>query len=141
MPTKCSKKDLQEDPTIIWWRIYYADGSTWTSDKDGKWKDAPDQDVQVVLLWRRDHNTRILFGRDYYCYLSDEPLYNFSQTNILSEAKGQVKTGSWVGDWTFQHIYWEALLDERELYYPGKYNRNIPPPPNYLLIDSGSDPK
>jgi len=136
MSTKYSKKGLQEDPTIIWWKIYYGNYTTWTSN-DGPWKDAPDKDIQVVLLWRADKNTRIFFGRDYYCYNPKEPLYNFSQTNNLSEAKGQVKTGSWAGDWDFQKILWEALLDERELYYPGVYDRNVPPMPDYLLIDSG----
>lgn len=135
MPTKYSKKGLQEDPTIVWWRIYYADGSIWTSDKDGKWKDAPSTNVQVILFWRADKNTRIFFGRDFYCYNPEAKLYKFVQTNNPTEAKGQVKTGSWVGDWTFQHIYWEALLDEREKYYGDKYDRNIPPMPNYLLID------
>lgn len=125
-----------KDPSIIWWRIYYGDESTFTSNS-GSWSSAPDTNVQIVLLWRKDLNTRILHGRDFYWYDPKASLYTFGQTNKLTEVKNQIKYGAWVDDWTFQKILWNALLDERELYYPGVYPRI--PPPSYLLIDRGGN--
>ncbi len=123
-----------EDPTIVWWKIYYGDFSTFSSE-DGSWKAAPDIDIQVILLWRIDQNTRILRGRDYYWYNPQADFYTFGFTNDLFEIKGQVKTGSWTSGKDFTKIYWNVLLDERELYYPGIYERIDPP--DYSLVDYG----
>jgi len=109
-----------EDPTIIWLKIYYGDFSTFSSD-DGSWLDAPDTDVQIILLWRADHNTRILRGTDYYWHDSLADFYMFGCTNTFIDAHGDIKIGSWASAENFTQIYWNALLDVRELYYPGKY--------------------
>jgi hypothetical protein len=47
------------------WALYYADGSTYTSD-DGPWSDAPSWGVQAVVVSYRDHPGVILTGDFYF---------------------------------------------------------------------------
>lgn len=37
-------------PTFIGWKIYYSDGTTFSS-KDGKPKDAPKTDIQIITVF------------------------------------------------------------------------------------------
>lgn len=48
--------------------IYYGDGSVWWSDRDGPWDAAPDDDVQVVMLYlnKRKGYRQIVQGEDEY---------------------------------------------------------------------------
>ena len=118
------KETPVENPEIVYWKIYYPNGKTFSS-KQGKWAQAPNKNVQIVLLWRKDKNSRILRGRDYYFYDPLALLYTFGQTNNLLDipTTAQVKKGSWLSDAAFWKILWEALLDVRALYYPLRYPR------------------
>jgi len=49
--------------TPVGWRIYYADGSTWSS-KDGPWAAAPNHEVQVV---------KVFYLETYQCWHGDPP--------------------------------------------------------------------
>jgi len=49
------------------WRIYYADGSTY-SDQDGAPEDAPARDVQVVVISDRNHGWMTQALTDYYVW-------------------------------------------------------------------------
>lgn len=101
--------EYQEDPFVIYWRIYYGDYTNWSSS-DGSWQDAPDDDVQIVVLWRMDTATRMMSGADYYWC---DPLHKdpFGRTNDHGETHGDLKTGKWVSDEDFDTIRLIATND------------------------------
>jgi len=49
--------------TPVGWRIYYADGSTWSS-LTGPWADAPSHEVQIV---------KVFYAETYRCWHGDPP--------------------------------------------------------------------
>ena len=50
----------------MWWRVYYSDGSVYTS-QDGTPFDAPRPDVQVIAQ-EKDGDYELVHGRDYFYY-------------------------------------------------------------------------
>lgn len=85
--------------TIDWrgWKLFYGNGKTFSSN-DGTWADAPDQDVQVLLVYekkidRQNRPTRIAFsGCDFYFKDGD----SFGQSfDDVSKVRGVVKRGKW----------------------------------------------
>lgn len=50
----------------MWWRVYYADGSVFTSQEGEPW-DAPRLGVQVVAQ-ERDGDHELVWGRDHFYY-------------------------------------------------------------------------
>lgn len=50
---------------MVDWKIYYGDGSTFSSD-DGCWRDAPAGDVQLVAQTNADHGVEYVRGGDFY---------------------------------------------------------------------------
>ena len=47
------------------WKIYYADGATF-SDLDGSWNDAPSDGVVCVVVTDKDYGRYVLNGLNYY---------------------------------------------------------------------------
>lgn len=80
--------------TLKGWKIWYGDGSTFTS-RHGTWADAPIQDIQIVMLYfdKRDvmgNSLRSVFsGFDYYFKDGD----NISAAMTPSETSGEIKYG------------------------------------------------
>lgn len=76
------------------WRIYYADGSTF-SNKDGTWAEAPPFGVQCVVYYHdpAPYKTLDVMGDDksVYVYMGDE---NFPD----------IKMGLWMDDEGFYRI-------------------------------------
>ena len=79
---------------MILWRIYYGDGSTFSSE-DGSWEQAPSDDVQVVVVgdpsevWGRFLEQ----GYDYYVCVKEEPPYCTNDLNPFLRKTGLVKFG------------------------------------------------
>jgi len=71
------------------WRIYYADGSTFSS-ADGTWEDAPTRGVQVVVWYHDDGLRTITAGEDVYTYGAG--------------GVGAVKHGSWIDEAGYYRI-------------------------------------
>jgi len=95
------------------WKIYYSDGSTFSSN-NGTWEEAPDQDVQVVILYypRKDRLGRptrsLMSGADYYFRTS----HGFSKSfDDFSLVIGVVKFGKWTTDENFESILEKAIND------------------------------
>lgn len=86
--------------TIDWrgWKFFYGDGSTFSSN-DGTMKEAPDQDVQVFMVYEKktdgqNRPTRIVFsGCDYY--FKDGNKFGQSFDDV-SKVRGVVKHGRWM---------------------------------------------
>lgn len=96
--------DDLRDPIVTHWKIYYGDGTEW-SPADGYWTDAPDTDVQVVVLWRADGAKRMMRGADHYWYDPKIPSSAFGLTDNPNGCRGCVKTGRWLSD-----EYWSVVL-------------------------------
>lgn len=55
---------------IIGWRIYYGDGSVFTS-ADGSWDDAPSEDVQILEYVHAEPYHTLCLGEDEYFLTPD----------------------------------------------------------------------
>jgi len=95
------------------WKIYYSDGSTFSSN-DGTWGEAPDQDVQIVILYypRKDGMGRptrtLVSGVDYYFKSENGFGWSFDD---FSQVIGTVKFGKWTDDINFKNIQKIAIKD------------------------------
>ena len=49
------------------WKIYYGDGSTFSSQDGSPWI-VPARDVQVIVMIDKDHGWRTQAGSDYYVW-------------------------------------------------------------------------
>ena len=102
-----------QQSVVIGWRIYYGDGTTF-DDRTGRWEDAPDHNVQVVMLYeqRRDSRGRcyrfVMSGSDYY--YKDSESFGFSFDD-RAQATGSVKFGKYISDEAFESIRLLAMED------------------------------
>jgi hypothetical protein len=81
---------------VTGWKIFYADGSTFSSD-DGPWRDAPREGVQAVTIYHEPPYRDVEVGLDEY----RDPL----------KRSRAVKLGSAIDLETFDRIYERALAD------------------------------
>lgn len=104
---------MPEDPTVVFWRIYYGNDEEWTSD-DGPWTDAPTRDVQGVLLFRADGAKRLLTGRDYYWHdPTAVATERYGLTDDLSTVQGDYVEGAWVNDQDWLVLYYKMIADQQ----------------------------
>lgn len=99
------------------WRIYYSDGSTFSSD-DGDWEDAPGWDVQVVLFRDPDLGWAIRHGGDFFRLAEDGTVVAMDLVGALDwliNQVGVVKAGRMVTKADFARIYQQAKRDMKEL--------------------------
>jgi len=100
---------------VIAWKIWYGDGSG-VSSKDVAWEEAPDQDVQIVMLYYRRldgmgrHCRRVMSGADYYWKDGEE----FDETNDWGEVRGSVKYGKWTDEANYNRLR-EITLHDYEI--------------------------
>ncbi|MDF2757816.1 MAG: hypothetical protein K0S99_448 [Thermomicrobiales bacterium] len=80
------------------WAIYYGDGGVWPSDA-GDWKDAPDQGVQVVVVYHDPPYRTLYDGRDVY----------------YAEGRTYPKYGQQISDADFYRIQDNARTDPHPL--------------------------
>lgn len=98
---------------ISHWRIYYGDGSMFSS-AEGSWSEAPDYDVQVVVLFTADqtangsHYKTIVSMVDYYWKDGDAFGYSFDDRRVC---KGAIKYGAWLSNEGFRAVSDRALQD------------------------------
>ncbi len=64
------------------WRIYYADGSTFSSD-DGTWDEAPQDNLIAVLVRDDMHGRKVLHGLDHAYSVLDGGPEEIAQCNSL----------------------------------------------------------
>lgn len=115
----CGDRDELSDSErhrVVGWRVWYADGSVFSST-DTEWRDLPDDGVQVVVLYYRGiapdgHPLRrIIMGADQYW--SDGESYdgvNDPPEKIVARYPGAlVKAGKTVPDHLFHGIKTRAL--------------------------------
>lgn len=82
------------------WRIYYGDGSTFDSSQ-GSWTDAPDEDVQIVMLYlERPYRNQVCAADVYFLPNGTHP-----------------KFGRAIPDEDFYAIQASAVADDR---WPGE---------------------
>ena len=86
--------------TIDWrgWKLFYGNSKTFSSN-NGTWENAPDQDVQILMVYEKKTDkqgrpTRIVFsGCDFY--FKDGNSFGQSFDDI-SKVRGVVKHGKWM---------------------------------------------
>lgn len=103
----------------ITWRIYYGDGSTFSS-LDGTPQEAPCSNVQVIMGYDRDNGRQALHLWDWYYYKTGNPgewwgcdIHGLLD-QLLHDTKGEitaVKQGRTLGNSLFQSIKQSALND------------------------------
>ena len=83
---------------IIGWKLWYGNGTTFSS-LQGSWEKAPDQDVQVLMIYydKKDGMgrscRRVFSGSDYYFKDGDNFGESFDDINLV---KGVVKYGKYM---------------------------------------------
>ena len=87
-----------EPSIVIGWKIWYGDGSTFSS-LQGTWKSAPNQNVQIVMTYFNQKDQigqslrQIWTGMDYYFMKDNIWGCSFEDVSIV---KGIVKYGKWM---------------------------------------------
>ena len=99
------------------WRIYYSDGSTFSSE-DGAWEDAPGWDAQVMLF--RDPETKwaMRHGGDFFRLEGDGTIVQMDWVGLLDwvvNELGIVKVGRMLTRHQFDGVYQQAKRDMAEL--------------------------
>lgn len=101
-----------DDRDIIAWKIFYGDGSTFSS-KDGEWEDAPTTNIQVVMLYERwtdeqgRNKRRIMAGYDFYFKDGD----TYGSYNLGDQVRLDAKTGEWISNKDFADVEKRAIDD------------------------------
>lgn len=104
--------------TPIGWKIWYSN-STFDSTQ-GTWGEAPDTDVQCVVLYYAEMVAEgipyrdLFMGADYYAY--DGNRFYLREDDARSEVKdeliGHIKTGRWTTDENYQDIIMHRAMDD-----------------------------
>lgn len=92
------------------WKIYYADGSTFSSD-DGHITDAPVEGVQAIG-YQEGLTHKVVAGKDYY-YFFQGRWHTLDLNKLVNFLKkeGLLKEGSLIEDDEFNEIYQKARDD------------------------------
>jgi len=98
---------------MIDWRIYYGDGSTFSSE-DGAAEDAPPGGVICVAWYDEDHRRRLAHGSDYYIF--DAGRWSGVDASGFWQHLGEpgakiVKLGRMIGDLKFRDVMSKAMND------------------------------
>lgn len=99
--------------TVRLWRIWYGDGSTFDS-KAGLWEIAPNDNVQVVMLYENWNDSMgrprrfMMDGSDYYFKDGDTFGQSFDDE---TKTRGSVKFGKWLTDEAYETIRLRAFED------------------------------
>lgn len=94
------------------WKLFYGNGTTFSSN-DGSWDKAPKKDVQILMVYEinsdsRDRPTRRVYsGCDFYFKDGD----NFGQSNDIKLVIGDFKYGGWMNEDTFNKLMSVAMED------------------------------
>ena len=93
------------------WRIYYGDGSTFSSD-DGDAKDAPTDGIQAVVQWDRRCGRSVITGSDNYIFTDDQWVGTMGDGDRSHfRSKGLLHHGTIVGRDKYDEIVNKALTD------------------------------
>ena len=107
---------------ITGWKIWYSD-STFSSS-EGKWTDAPDNDVQAIVAYydQQDEATGlplrdIYHGHDHYAF--DGKRFSFSDDDqgagfYKAKTNGHTKHGAWMEDAGIERIIKQVNNDTGE---------------------------
>lgn len=98
------------------WRIYYGDGSTFSSD-DGAWEDAPGWDVQVILFRDRVTTWQMRHQGDFFRLDDDGAVVGMDVTGLLDWVVNElgIKAGRMLSRDKFDIVYQQAKRDMMEL--------------------------
>lgn len=99
---------------VIGWKIWYGNGTTFSS-RQGTWERAPDQDVQVVMVYydKKDgqgRSCRTVFCGDDKYWKNREDEFGTSFEDIIKEGD-IVKHGKWTNDEGFERTRLKAMKD------------------------------
>ena len=92
------------------WKIYYTDGSTFSSD-DGEWKNAPSDGVQALATAHPDFGRQVWHSNDYYVQMPDGGIYATSDIGCFLRALGLVKFGHMTNRENYQARLEDATQD------------------------------
>ena len=97
--------------TCIGFKIYYGDGSVFSSPADGDWNGAPLDNVQVVIQFYEERSKGGVRYRD--LYHANDYYYQGGATMHLHVAQsyGRVLIGKALPDDEYAQIYSRALKD------------------------------
>ena len=98
---------------MIEWRVYYGDGSTFSSE-DGKPEDAPCGGVICVAWYDEDKRRHLAHGQDYY--INDQGRWMGVDASGFWQYMGSpgakiVKLGRMIGDLKFRSVMAHAMND------------------------------
>lgn len=95
------------------WRIYYDNGTTFSSD-DGAWDDAPARGVQVVVYEHPDVGWAMRHGGDFFRLDGDGGPVAMDRDGMLdfvADTLGIVKVGRMLSQADFDEVYQRAKVD------------------------------
>ena len=109
---------------LLGWRIYYGDGSVFSS-LDGGWKEAPSENVQAVVVFyletysiphsdgsmRVFNYRKVLHSQEYYWLEPDGPVAGDAKIASAQRSAGTVKAGGLLTKELFRDIYDRARGD------------------------------
>ena len=95
--------------SLLGWRIYYDNGTTFSS-VDGTWNEAPGDGVQVVVEYYDDESREVHLARDYYIF-DEGKTYGTNRLEPWLHKHNIVKFGRWSANGSFAQLVKRAKAD------------------------------
>jgi hypothetical protein len=124
----------EQEQRALEWRIYYGDGTTFSS-LDGETEDAPALNVQAIVQLDKQVGRHIVSRRDFYIYRDGE-WYGVDWFGLLDHLMdlGIVKAGRTLSNEDYERIYMSAASDPGLPPKSAMHWLEVPP-------DNGRDPQ
>ena len=106
----------------LMWRIWYSDGSTFSSE-DGTWEEAPGRDVQIILFWDPDRGWTLRHGAntrkgDFFRMDADGTIVGMDLTGVIDHVVhelGIIKEGRMLSANEWAEVLRTATLELRRI--------------------------
>lgn len=95
---------------LVGWKIYFDDGRVFSS-REGEWKDAPVDGVQVLVEFYDDGTRSLHVERDYYL-LDDGKGFGTNNITPWLCKQGTVKFGRWSSNDKFRELVQKAKTEQ-----------------------------
>lgn len=103
---------------MAWWRAWYADGSSVTSD-ESTWHDLPADGLIIWKVWWDEHRKGLFCGHDSIWWDGEGQVYQldlpepFHEVAAAEAAAGRLKRGVYIDSEAYAAVYEEALAAQR----------------------------